>query len=180
MENKKIKNKKNEIEITKKFVKDSEKKIYKNIDEDLNDNPNSELNNHFNDYLDNDLYSDLDNNQDSNLDKTDKIYNQEQIETIQIAFFRYLKSINPFTISECIKYLDILPVESIIEALRLTSHKDNPNWSYTKVVLDDWIKHGLNVLEMDDKEIEKSISQLSTEYNSTYGRIEKLEKEGKL
>lgn len=63
---------------------------------------------------------------------------------LQVIYLQNIKDRDANNIIECVSYLKKLPIEVIKIALEKTSLQPIPEWKYTRDMLDDWIKKGIN------------------------------------
>ena len=108
-----------------------------------------------------------DNLSESNSNKVDKDYKK-----LKIIFENSLEDITEENINECINYLNYLPVELIEYALIKTGMVKNPNWQYTKVILNSWLAKGINTLQkvkQDEKDFKKNNRSVETDSNDPSG-----------
>lgn len=82
-------------------------------------------------------------NEDVLLEKEKK----EKEEKLQQRFIECLNSFNVNAISECISYLNDLPYEVIESVLEKTSRIKNPNWAYSKKILDDYVLRKIDTMD---------------------------------
>jgi len=70
---------------------------------------------------------------------------------LQAVYLEKIKDRNAENIIECVSYLKHLPIEIIKIALEKTSIQLNPQWSYTKELLDNWVKQGIkNISDIEE------------------------------
>lgn len=105
---------------------------------------------------------------------------EQQIDLLQKNFLKYLNTVNNFSLGECIEYLDRLPLEVIIEALKVTSKVCKPHWNYTKAVLDDWVKRRIDSISKIELDNQLFTGKNLLSEQSISRRMEKLEKAGKI
>lgn len=67
-------------------------------------------------------------------------------EKVQKIIIETIGSTNLTVIQECISYLDDFPIEVIEIALKKTAEV-NGKWKYTKTILNNWLKNGINTIE---------------------------------
>lgn len=107
-----------------------------------------------------------DNLSESNIDEANNDYKK-----LKIIFENSLEDITEENINECINYLNYLPVELIEYALIKTGMVKNPNWQYTKKIINSWLAKGINTLQkvkQDEKEYRKNNS-VETDSNNPNG-----------
>lgn len=101
---------------------------------------------------------------------TGGIMTEQQL--LQAVYLERIKDRNANNIIECVSYLKYLPIEMIKVALEKTSMQLNPEWSYTKDLLDNWIKKGItNISEIKESynlenEENKSSKDTTTNINA--------------
>jgi len=84
-------------------------------------------------------------------------------------------------ITECISYLDKLPIELIEYALRKTARIERPSWQYTIPILESYIDKGFKSIEevkADDlkhKNKNSSVMQEETEEEKNKRKLKALE-----
>lgn len=103
----------------------------------------------------------------SNSNKVEKDYKK-----LKIIFENSLEDITEDNINECMNYLNYLPVELIEYALIKTGMIKNPNWQYTKVILNSWLAKGINTLKkvkQEEKEFKKNNGVVVTDSNDPNG-----------
>lgn len=80
---------------------------------------------------------------------TGGIMTEQQL--LQAVYLERIKDRNANNIIECVSYLKYLPIEIIKVALEKTSMQLNPEWNYTKDLLDNWVKKGItNISEIEE------------------------------
>lgn len=80
------------------------------------------------------------------------VMTKEQL--LQALYIEQIRDRNASNIIECVSYLKKLPIEVIKIALERTSLQEIPEWKYTRDLLDDWIKKGINTITDIDKILE--------------------------
>ncbi len=97
---------------------------------------------------------------------TGGIMTEQQL--LQAVYLEKIKDRNANNIIECVSYLKYLPIEIIKAALEKTSMLLNPEWNYTKDLLDNWIRKGItNISEIEENYSLESIEDKSTNVNNT-------------
>ena len=107
-----------------------------------------------------------DNSSELNESKVKNDYNK-----LKIIFENSLDDITEENIKECTNYLNHLPVELIEYALIKTGMAKNPNWQYTKIILNSWLAKGIDTLpkvKQDEKEFKRNNS-VKTDSNDPNG-----------
>lgn len=80
---------------------------------------------------------------------TGGIMTEQQL--LQAVYLEKIKDRNADNIIECVSYLKYLPIEIIKVALEKTSMQIKPEWSYTKELLDNWVKNGIkNISDIEE------------------------------
>lgn len=80
---------------------------------------------------------------------TGGIMTEQQL--LQAVYLEKIKDRNANNIIECVSYLKYLPIEIIKTALEKTSLQINPNWDYTKELLNNWIERGVkNISDIEE------------------------------
>lgn len=80
---------------------------------------------------------------------TGGIMTEQQL--LQAVYLEKIKDRNANNIIECVSYLKYLPIEIIKVALDKTSLQLNPQWNYTKELLDSWVKDDIkNISDIKD------------------------------
>lgn len=94
---------------------------------------------------------------------TGGIMTEQQL--LQAVYLEKIKDRNANNIIECVSYLKYLPIEIIKAALEKTSMQLNPEWNYTKDLLDNWIKKGItNISEIEENyNLENEENKTSTD-----------------
>lgn len=106
---------------------------------------------------------------------TGGIMTEQQL--LQAVYLERIKDRNANNIIECVSYLKYLPIEMIKVALEKTSMQLNPEWNYTKELLDNWIKKGItNISEIENYSLEHVEEDKSS--NDTNMNINIIEKSG--
>lgn len=100
-------------------------------------------------------------------------------EKLQQIMIETIGTTNINNITECINYLDKLPLELIEYALRKTARIERPSWQYTIPILESYITKGFKNLEevkADDlKHKNRTIGQEETEEEKMQRKIKALE-----
>lgn len=106
------------------------------------------------------------------------LYNEE-VERLQEIMIETIGTTNINNITECINYLDKLPLELIEYALRKTARVQHPSWQYAIPILESYITKGFKTLEevkADDlKHKNKTMKQEETEEEKMQRKIKALE-----
>ena len=98
--------------------------------------------------------------------------NKKDYKKIKIIFENSLEDATEENITECINYLNHLPIELVEYALIRTGMIKNPTWQYTKKILNTWLAKGINTLQkvkQDEKEFKKNSNAGETDVNDPNG-----------
>jgi len=104
-----------------------------------------------------------------------------KIEKLQEIMIETIGTTNINNITECISYLDKLPIELIEYALRKTARIERPSWQYTIPILESYIDKGFKSIEevkADDlkhKNKNSSVMQEETEEEKNKRKLKALE-----
>lgn len=108
------------------------------------------------------------------------LYNLE-VEKLQEIMIETIGNTNINNITECISYLDKLPIELIEYALRKTARIERPSWQYTIPILESYIDKGFKGIEevkADDlkhKNKNSNVMQEETEEEKNKRKLKALE-----